>query len=161
MFVINVKMDFKKILFICIICATIIASIIEFGFSDNSIFTSNSIDNYDYDINEENFVSTLKKTHENLDENIGKTIKVAGFIYTLPDFNEDFFVCGRYIAQDNSTKIAGYLCNYNGELELNENEWIEITGTIIKGDYNGQVPVIKVDKVTKIVAPANMYVEEK
>lgn len=160
MFVINVKMDYKKILFICIICATIIASIIEFGFNDGSIFTSNNIDNYDYDITEENFVSTLKKTHENLDENIGKTIKVSGFVYTLPDFNSDFFVCGRYIAQDDATKIAGYLCNYTSEMKLNENEWVEVTGTIIKGDYNGQVPVIKVDKVTKIVAPANMYVEE-
>ena len=42
-------------------------------------------------------MSTLKKIHENIDENIGKTIKVSGFIYTLPDFNEDFFVCGRYM----------------------------------------------------------------
>ena len=46
-------------------------------------------------------------------------------------------------------------------LELNENEWVEICGTIIKGDYNGEVPVIKIDKVIKIVAPANTYVEDK
>lgn len=161
MFVINIKMDYKKILLICIICATIIASIIEFGFNDKSIFTSNNIDNYDYNIDETTFVSTLKKIHENIDENIGKTIKVSGFIYTLPDFNEDFFVCGRYMVQDNETQVAGYLCNYNGDLELNENEWVEICGTIIKGDYNREVPVIKIDKVSKIVAPANTYVEDK
>ena len=35
MFVINIKMDYKKILLICIICATIIASIIEFDLMIN------------------------------------------------------------------------------------------------------------------------------
>ena len=89
------------------------------------------------------------------------TIKVSGFVYTLPDFKEDFFVCGRYLETEDSTQVAGYLFNYNGDMELNENEWIEICGTIIKGDYNGSVPVIKVDQINKIVAPANTYVKEK
>ncbi|MBO5476489.1 MAG: hypothetical protein J6A15_01890 [Clostridia bacterium] len=161
MFVINLKMDYKKILFFCIICATIIASIIEFGFNDTSIFTNASIDDFYYNVTEDNFVSSLKLIHENIDENIGRTIKVSGFVYTLPDFKEDFFVCGRYLETEDSTQVAGYLFNYNGDMELNENEWIEICGTIIKGDYNGSVPVIKVDQINKIVAPANTYVKEK
>ncbi len=161
MFVVNVKMDYKKILFFCIICAVVIASVIEFGIKDNSVFTNNSISNYDYEITEENFVSNLKKIHESIDENIGKTIKVTGFIYTLPDFKKDFYVCGRYLEKDNTTQVAGYMCNYNGDLKLEENEWVEICGTIIKGNYNGEIPVIKVDKVSKVIAPANTYVKEK
>ena len=46
-------------------------------------------------------------------------------------------------------------------IELAENEWIEITGSIIKGDYNGEIPVIKINTITKIPAPANMYIEKK
>lgn len=161
MFVINLKMDYKKILFVCIIFATLIATIVEFGFNDESILTNANVDEFYYNITDDNFVSTLKLIHENIDENIGRTIKVSGFVYTLPDFNNDFFVCGRYLETEDSTQVAGYLFNYNGDMELNENEWIEIYGTIIKGDYNGNVPVIKVDKINKIVAPANTYVKEK
>ena len=160
MFVINIKMNYKKTLFLCAILAIVIASIIEFGFNDNAIFTSNNIEKFDYDISDEDFLSSLKKIHESVDENIGKSIKVSGFVYTLPDFKKDFFVCGRYLVQDNSTQVAGYLFNYNGSMQLQENEWIEITGTIIKGDYNGKVPVIKVDKIEKIIAPANTYIKE-
>lgn len=161
MFVINLKMDYKKILFVCIICATIVAAVVEFSFNDTSILTNANVDEFYYNITEDNFVSTLKLIHENIDENIGRTIKVSGFVYTLPDFNNDFYVCGRYLETDDSTQVAGYLFNYNGDMVLNENEWIEIYGTIIKGDYNGNVPVIKVDKINKIVAPANTYVKEK
>lgn len=160
MFVVNIKLDYKKVLFFCIVCATIIASIIEFGFNNDSILTNNNIENYDYEITEKNFVSSLKKIYDSIDENIGKTIKVSGFIYTLPDFNENFFVCGRYLVQDNTSQVAGFLFNYDGEMDLKENEWVEICGSIIKGDYNGEVPVIKVNTIEKIIAPANTYVEE-
>ena len=161
MFVLNIKMDYKKILLVCIICAAIIASIVEFGIKDTFILTSSSIDNFDYDITEENIITNIEKIHQNIDENIGKTIKVSGFVYTMPDFKKGFFVCGRYINLDNETKVAGYLCNYVGDGTFEENEWIEVTGSIIKGDYNGETPVIKVNTITKIPAPANMYIKQK
>lgn len=161
MFVINIKMNYKKILIICAVCALILASIIEFGVKDNFVLTSSKIDNFDYNITDENFISEVKKIHNNIDENIGKTIKVSGFVYTMPDFKDGFFICGRYIEMDNTTQVAGYLCSYTGEATIQENEWIEVTGNIIKGDYNGEIPVINVNTITKIPAPANMYVKEK
>ncbi len=161
MFVINFKINFKKMILICIICAALIASIVEFCFNDTTIFANANAEDFYYNISDDNFISTLKMIHENIDENIGRTIKVSGFVYTLADFNKDFFVCGRYMSSDETTQVAGYLCNYVGDLELNENEWVEIYGSIIKGDYNGEVPVIKVDRINKIIAPANTYVEEK
>jgi putative membrane protein len=145
----------------CIICALIITSIVEFSVNDKFILTSSSIDNYDYDINDDNFLNNIEKIHNNIDENIGKTIKVSGFVYTMPDFNENFFICGRYIELDNETQVAGYLCNYVGKTTLEENEWIEVTGSIIKGDYDGEIPVIKVNTITKIPAPANMYISNE
>ena len=91
----------------------------------------------------------------------GKTIKVQGFYYTLADFDKNFFICGRYMVDGNSTKVAGFMSMYDGVMSLEENEWIEVTGKIIKGNYNGEIPVIKVDTITKIPAPANMYIEQK
>lgn len=160
MFVLNIKMDYKKILLFCIACAIVLSCIIEFGIKDKYIQTNSTANNIDYNISDENFLSTLEKLHGNIDENIGKTVKVSGFVYKLADLNKDFFICGRYTVNENETKVAGYMCNYTSELELIENEWIEIEGTIIKGNYNGNIPVIKVDKVTKIIAPANTYVEK-
>ena len=78
----------------------------------------------------------------------------------IADFNDDFFICGRYTTDENETKVAGYMCNYDKSISLEENEWIEIEGSIIKGNYNGEIPVIKVDKITKIIAPANTYVSK-
>ena len=103
MFVLNIKMDYKKIILACIICAAIIASIIEFAIKDDFVITSSSIDAYDYEITDDNFISNIEKIHNNLDENIGKTIKVMGFVYTMPDFKEGFFFFGIYIKIDNET----------------------------------------------------------
>lgn len=159
MFVLNIKMDYKKILLFCLICGGIIAYIVEFGLNNNIVKTGSNA-SIDYEITDENFVSTLKMIHENIDENVGKTIKVTGFVYTLPDFNKNFYVCGRYLEDENTTKVAGYLFKYDGDLTLTENEWIEITGKIINGEYNGKVPVIEVEKIEKVTAPANTYVKQ-
>ncbi len=159
MFILNIKLNYKKILLLCLICASIIAAIVEFGINDNVTQTSSKIEKYDYEITDENFIDNIKKLHENIDENINKTIKISGFVYTLADFNKDFFICGRYYATNIETQVAGIMCNYDGKMTLTENEWIEVTGTIIKGEYNGSVPVIKVNTITKVPAPANMYVK--
>ena len=161
MFVLNIRMDYKKIIIICVICAVLLARMIELFSKREYIEVNADIENFDYTITEENFVSTLSYLHENIDKNIGKKIKVSGFVYTLPDFNDDFFICGRYTVDENETKVAGYMCNFDKSISLEENEWIEIEGNIIKGNYNGEIPVIKVDKITKIIAPANMYVSRK
>ena len=59
---------------------------------------------------------------------------------------------------NNEERVVGFLCEYEKAKELLENEWIEITGTIIKGYYITDMPVIKVESIKKITAPANTYV---
>lgn len=161
MFILNVKLNYKKILIGCIICGAIIASIVEFGIKDNIVETNSNMNKFDYEITDKNFVDCIEKIHNNIDENVNKTIKLSGFVYTLADFKDEFFICGRYMTIDNDTQVAGYMCSYKGDIKLVENEWIEITGSIIKGEYNGEIPVIKVNTITKIPAPANMYVHKK
>lgn len=159
MFVVNFKLDFKKVFFACILIAAIIATIIEFSSGTNSISTSQKQENYDFVLTEENFTTTLKQIHENIDENLGKTIKMSGFVFKMPDFKDGYFVCGRNTVINNENNVAGFLCNHSESSKFIDNEWIEITGVITKGDYNGVMPIVKVGNITKITAPSNTFVK--
>lgn len=153
MYICNFKLNIKKILISIIIISIIVALFIEVS----SMLKSKS--SYDYELTEENFTEILKTVHNNIDDNIGKTIKLSGFIFKLPDFEENYFVCGRNMTLDGDEKVVGFLCNYDQNIELAENEWIEIEGTFIKGFYVSDMPVIKISKLNKIPAPANTYVK--
>lgn len=160
MFILNFKFDFKKALFCCILIAIIIATIVEFSNINTDAVVSKA-SNYDLILNDDNYVEILKEVHNDIDGNIGKTIKLTGYVYRMADFKENYFVCGRDIIQDNENNIAGFLCYSDEASSLIDNEWLEITGVISKGEYNGEMPVIKIASITKVTAPANTYVEDK
>ena len=154
MFVFNLKLNMKKILII----SAIIIIVVALAFEISNMVNANS--NYtDYALNEENFTEVLQAVHENIDGNIGKTIKLSGFVFRLPDFKSNYFVCGRNMLLDEDEKVVGFLCTYNGDLELADAEWVEITGTIIKGYYTTDMPVIEVTSINKITAPSNTFVK--
>ena len=111
MFVVNFKLDFKKILIFCVVVALFIATIIEFGSKNSFSLVNSNISNYDYDFNDENYVQNLKTIHENIDENLGKTVHLIGFVYRLDDFKENYIVCGRSVVAGGEDKIAGILCD--------------------------------------------------
>ena len=161
MYILNIKMNYFKAICCLVVLGLFLFGAIHLLSTDKLVLTSSTLENYDFNVNEDNFVSTLEKIHNSIDENVGKTIKVQGFYYTLADFDKNFFICGRYMVDGNSTKVAGFMSMYDGVMSLEENEWIEVTGKIIKGNYNGEIPVIKVETITKIPAPANMYIEQK
>lgn len=155
MFVCNMKLNVKKIF---IVSAVIIVAIALF-FEITSMFKNNSSDSFDYALDENNFTETLKFVHDNIDENVGKSIKLSGFVFRLPDFKSNYFVCGRNMLLDDEEKVVGFLCTYNKDIELVDGEWIEITGTIIKGYYTTDMPVIEIESINKITAPANTFVK--
>ena len=159
MFIVNFKLDVKKIFFACVLIAAIVATIVEFGSKDLSIDVINNENNaYDFELTDENFVSTLKTIHENPSEYVGKTIKLTGFVFKKADFKDTYFVCGRNTIVDSEDMIAGFMCNYKDSTKLLDNEWIEITGVLIEGNYNGNIPIIQVGNVEKVTTPANTFV---
>ena len=161
MFVLNFKLDFKKVLFGCILVALLVATIIEFSNMNTDTVSSKNTNAYDYVLTDDNYVDILKKVHNNIDENVGKTIIISGYICRMPDFKENYFICGRDIIKNNENNVAGFLCYSDKASSLVDNEWIEITGVISKCDYNGYMPIIKIGNIKKITAPANTYIEEK
>lgn len=159
MFVVNFKLDFKKILIGCVVIALFIATIMEFGTKTKTDSVNSNISNYDFELNDENYTEILKTIHENIDQNLGKTIHITGFVYRMPDFKENYLVCGRNTISNNEDKVAGILCDYSEAKSIVDNEWVEITGVIIKGNYNGDMPIIKVGSLKKVTAPANTFVK--
>ena len=153
MYICNLKLDIKKILIVIAVLAIAIALVVEIS------SRTNSSNNFDYILNENNFTEVLKSVHDNIEDNIGKKIKLSGFVFRLPDFEDGYFVCGRNMLLDNDEKVVGFLCKYDGKFNFKDSEWIEITGTFEKGYYMTDMPVIHIDTINKITAPANTFVK--
>lgn len=154
MFVMNFKLDGKRIVLILVLIVALIAAIVEGVHLYNE-----ELNKVDIQITDQNFTTILKEVHENIDANIGKKIRVSGFVFTMPDFKENFFVCGRNMLMFDDAKVVGFLCEYDKLSELTEPEWVEITGTFVKGYYTCDMPVIHVEKCKKIPAPSGSFVE--
>ncbi len=159
MFVFNVKVNIKKIMIILGVIAVLIAIFIELDlFSSNTKNIEIYEDKFDYVITEQNFTNMLKTIHDNIDKNIGKTVKISGFVFTMPDFKDNYFVCGRNMILSGNEKVVGFLCDYEKAYNLLESEWVEVTGVIEKGFYHTDMPIIKVETLNKITAPENTFV---
>ena len=107
-----------------------------------------------------NYTNVLKNVHENIDKYTGQKIKFSGYVYRLYDFQKEQFVLARdmIISSDFQTVVVGFLCNSNIASNFEDKTWVEIEGTITKGNYNGDIPIIKVDKIEKIEKPSDEYV---
>ena len=155
MYICNFKLNIKKILIICLVIAIGVALALEITDMNKDV----AVVSFDYELDSKNFTDVLKIVHENIDSNVGKTIKLSGFVFTLPDFRDEQFVCGRDMLLDGDEKVVGFLCEYEKKFELADSEWVEITGEIIKGYYSGDMPIIKVKTLKKITAPTNTFVD--
>lgn len=166
MFILNFKVNGNKfgktflgILLIVILIATVFISI---KLLTASSFKTN--DNYSNNVNEispKNYTNILKSVHDDLDTYIGQNIKFSGYVYRLFDFTESQFVLARdmIISYDFQTVVVGFLCeNRNNMNEFTDNDWVEIEGTITKGYYHGEIPVIEIKSMKKIEKPSEEYV---
>ena len=62
------------------------------------------------------------------------------------------------ISSDFQSVIVGFLCECDTAKEYADNTWVEITGEIMKGDYHGDMPIIKVTKINQTNEPIDAYV---
>ena len=54
--------------------------------------------------------------------------------------------------------IVGFLCTYDTAYEFKDDTWVDIKGTIVKGDYYGDIAQIQVESMTQCDEPENKYV---
>ena len=154
MFIFNFKVNgsksFKIVFSIILIILFIIIGIIVF-----KIFTG-SKSSYGnsrctpagkvYEISPKNYTNVLKTVHDNIDSYVGTKINFTGYVYRIYDFADNQFVLARdmIVSSDNQTVVVGFL--------------VELTGTIKKGNYHGDMPIVQVTRINEVQRPNNEYV---
>lgn len=117
----------------------------------NSCISNNSVSN----ISTKNYTNVLKAVHEDINSYIGKKICFSGYVYRVLDLQDNQFVLARdmIINSSSQTVVVGFLCECEEAKNFNNDTWIEITGEIIKGDYHGDMPIIKIDEIKTVEKP--------
>lgn len=159
---INIKLSkLFKIFFIIVA----IIMFIFFGVSVYQIFAksnqTNATSNSEVvELTVNNYTNALKTVHENLDSYIGTKIHFSGYVYRVFDFNENQFVLARnmIIDSNNHAVVVGFLCNYDDAKSLENNSWVEVTGTITKGIYHGDIPIVEINELHHIDMPTEEFV---
>lgn len=164
MFVFNVKVNGSKIFkyfFIgVIILLIIILSVVMYrvfsGANNSSKSNSCTPINGVSQISTKNYTNVLKTVHENIDSYIGKKICFTGYVYRVLDLQENQFVLARdmIINSNSQTVVVGFLCEYDEARNFEDNTWVQITGEIYKGEYHGDMPIIKVTDIKTVDKPS-------
>ena len=163
MFICNFKINGKKIWKVCLvilgilIIALMIFSIFKIvSTSKHTLSEANDI----IEITTNEYTNFLKSSHESINNYVGKTYKLTGYVYRLPDFSSTQFVLARtMIIDDNSgAVIVGILSECTTAQDYDSGCWVEATGTIKKGKYNGEIPVLEISNIKTIKAPEDEFV---
>ena len=107
-------------------------------------------------ISPKNYTNVLKTVHENIDSYVGKKICFTGYVYRVLDLQDNQFVLARdMIVNSNSqTVVVGFLCEYDEAKNFEDNNWIQVTGEIYKGNYHGDMPIIKITDINAVDKPS-------
>lgn len=163
-FKLNSKMIFKiifVILFILIFIMCIFGVAKMLGSKEQTTNPSNNISKGNINVlTTRNYTNVLKTVHSDLDTYVGKKIQFTGFVYRLYDFSNEQFVLGRQmiVSSDMQAVVVGFLCHLNGADKYKDGSWVEMEGTITKGDYHGAIPVIEIESIKEVKTPSDEYV---
>ena len=170
MFVCNIKLNKNLIFKISLIIMILIAILIGiFAFlklinnlpnnNDKNLIFDSIPSSEIAEIKPQDYTNILKAVHENLDDYIGQKISFSGYIYRLNGFSEEQFVLARDMdVGNNQTLIVGFLCFSEKATEFPTYTWVNITGEITKGYYNGDIPILKILSIEKGSKPENATV---
>ena len=91
---------------------------------------------------------------------VGKKLTFTGYVYRVYDLTETQFILARnmIINAQSQTVVVGFLCEYDNAQDLENETWVEITGEITKGDYHGDMPIVKITKLNRVDAPSEEFV---
>ena len=107
-----------------------------------------------------NYTNVLKAVHENIDSYVGLKINFTGYVYRVLDLQENQFVLARnmIVSSNSQTGVVGFLCECNNAKDFENDSWVNVTGEIIKGDYHGDMPIIKIINIERAEKPSEEYV---
>ena len=165
MFIYNVKVNGSKvfkIFFTCIVILIIgimaVVSYLVFNGASNSSNNSSCVPtNKITNISPKNYTNILKAVHDDIDSYVGLNIHFTGYVYRVYDLDENQFILARnmIISSDYQYVVVGFLCECENAKDLIDNSWVEITGEITKGDYHGDMPIIKIKDIKNAQEPSS------
>lgn len=168
MVIYNIKLNKKLIFKTCLALMTIfcigigilgIMNLLNSVQKENNLITDSIPSSEVAEIKPENYTNILKSVHEDLDTYIGQKISFSGYVYRLNGFKENQFVLARDMDIGNKqTLIVGFLCSYDKAIEFDTYAWVTVTGEITKGNYNGEIPLLKIISIEKTNKPENATV---
>ena len=166
MFVYNLKLNGTKLFRIIIITIIIISllilslSVYNFYYKSKFIINDGLPTNSIANIEANQYTNILKEVYEDIDTYVGQSINFTGYVYKLYDLKDTEFVLARdmLINSDSQTVVVGFLCTYEKAKDFKEGTWVNITGTIIKGYYHNEIPVIDITKMEETKTPDDIYV---
>lgn len=166
MFVYNFKVNgntiFKGILIFIIIVSLIILSVSIFTIYNKSKFklddtiVANNIAN----IEANKYTSILEEVYNNVDTYVGQKISFTGYVYRLYDMKDNEFVLARdmLINSDSQSVVVGFLCTSDNAKNFKDGTWVNVSGSIIKGYYHNQIPVIEISEMKETKKPQDAFV---
>ena len=167
MFICNIKLNGNKLFKIGFVLIALLVTLILISAIYKIIF-NNNVSSVNDGIPEEtiskisvnNYTNILKCVHDDLDSYIGKQISFTGYVYRVYDLEDSQFVLARdmVISSDYQTLVVGFLCDYSNAKDFEDNTWVNITGTIEKGNYHGDIPVLKITSIERCEKPSDEYV---
>lgn len=167
MFVYNIKINgsktFKMIFTGMIIVLTIVLCVVTFKIFNGAKSSNSSTcmpQNSVSKITPSNYTNILKTVHENIDSYVGCKINFTGYVYRVLDLQENQFILARdmVISSDFQSVIVGFLCEAENAKDFADNSWVEITGEITKGDYHGDMPIVKITEIKMVDKPNEEFV---
>lgn len=168
MFIYNVKINGSKT-FRYFFIGIVLLVIIIVGFVSFKIFhgASNSFEKSSClphkkiaKLSTTNYTNVLKTVHDNMDDYVGIQINFTGYVYRIYDLPENQFILARnmIISSDFQFVVVGFLCECEQAKDFSDESWVELTGTITKGDYHGDMPIVKVTDIKKVDKPNDEFV---
>lgn len=167
MFIFNFKINGNKTakIFMAILCiiVLIITAFICYKVIFNNFFKTNDTylsENTVYTIEATNYTNVLQQVHNDIDTYVGQKIKFTGYVYRMYDFNSEQFVLARnmIVSSDFQSVVVGFLCHSEVASNFEDGCWVEVEGTITKGDYYGEMPIVEVEKINEVQTPTDEYV---
>ena len=166
MFIFNFKINGNKTAKIlmgtlCIVIL-IITAFICYKVIFNNFFKTNDdyLANATFELTTQNYTSVLQNVHNDIDTYVGQKIKFTGYVYRIYDFTDEQFVLARdmIVSSDFQTVVVGFLCHSTIAENFGTGCWVEVEGTITKGYYYGDMPIIEVESINQVDAPDEEYV---
>lgn len=62
------------------------------------------------------------------------------------------------ISSNSQYVVVGFLCEFENAKDFKDDTWVNITGEITKGNYHGDMPIIKITHIENTEKPSEEYV---